>query len=250
MHNQKSTHIYLLSWSAALLLMACSLAGQIPFFATPTPLPTPTPIPTATPVPHPPEITKLDLKEKIENGEQFFDILISFHDLDGDAVKIHYEILRSTASDLNVEDGYLNSTKQSQKAGTTTTGNWGCGSGTYDVTLGVTIIDAKGLESEQKSITIPCDVSRVIPTYSQVVAAYPPGTETCNSVVDITGMTGDKLDVTIHTLSIYQGQITIRCPGTKVTLLAAVTLDGVRYDEGTLLTVDAEGNWVVVSSWD
>ena len=250
MHNRKSVPIHLLSWSAVLLLMACSLAGQIPFLATPTPLPTPTPIPTATPVPHPPEITKLDLKEKIENGEQLFDILISFRDLDGDAVKIHYEILKSTASGLNVEDGYLNNTKQSQKAGTTATGNWGCGNDTYDVTLGITIIDAKRLESEQKSITIPCDVSRVIPTYSQVVAAYPPGTETCNSVVDITGMNGDKLNVTIHTLSIYKGQISIRCPGTKVTLLADVTLDGVNYEAGTLLTVDENNDWIVVSSWD
>jgi hypothetical protein len=38
--------------------------------------------------------------------------------------------------------------------------------------------------------------------------------------------------------------------GTKITVVQTVTIDGVVYEPGTLLTVDENVEWIAVSSWD
>ena len=38
--------------------------------------------------------------------------------------------------------------------------------------------------------------------------------------------------------------------GTKITVVGTVTIDGVTYEPGTLLTVDKDLEWIEVSSWD
>jgi hypothetical protein len=232
------------------LILGCSSVSQLPFLATPTPTATSTPTATATPIPKPPVISGIKLNEYIEDGEQRFDIVISYKDPDGDAQGVHYEVARTTNPDVHVDDGTVAASASQQKAGAEAVGNWSCGGGTYDVTLEITITDKKHNTSNAKQITIPCDASSVVPTYSQIVATYPPGTKLCKSDVDVTGAEGDKLTLTIRFLSIQEGGVTIRCYGTKVTMKVDAELGGTLYKAGTLLTLDKNGDWIEVSSWE
>ena len=227
-----------------ILILGCSSVSQLPFLATPTPTATP------TPVPQPPVITDIKLEENIKDGEQLFDILISYKDPDGDSSNVHYKIVDTTNPDVNVEDGTVGHSAGEQKAGAQAVGNWGCGGGTYSVTLEITITDRKHNVSNAKQVTIPCDASSVVPTYSQVLATYPAGTKKCGTDVDITGVDGDKLQLSIRSLSIQAGGLTIKCFGTKVTMKVEAELGGTTYKAGTLLTLDKDGNWIEVSSWE
>lgn len=90
------------------------------------------------------------------------------------------------------------------------------------------------------------------PTYSDVVASYPADADLCNTDATLVGETADGWRFGGGgTLSIRNGAYTYHCYGAKITLDIATTWDdGVAYPAGTLLTVDADLNWIAVSSWD
>jgi hypothetical protein len=244
-------HIQLLALSASIILaLGCSTINQLPFLSTPTPVATSTPVPTATPVRQPPKLYKIELNEYMQDGQQNFEILITYRDPDGDATSVHYEVVETTNSDINVEDGTIEDAPDVQKAGAGLTGNWNCGDGNYTVTLEITLLDRAGNTSNPEQVTISCDPLSAFPSYSDVLATYPAGTNLCGSDVDIIGMDGDKLQLTIRMLAMVNGDFTIRCYGTKVTATVGVTLDGEFYEAGSLLTVDADLNWIRVSGWD
>jgi hypothetical protein len=83
--------------------------------------------------------------------------VITFQDADGDATTVHYEVVSTTAKSVYVNDGPVNVSSPSQKSGAAIIGTWTCGTGNYEVTLRVTIIDQKGNASNPMQYTIRCD---------------------------------------------------------------------------------------------
>jgi hypothetical protein len=88
-----------------------------------------------------------------------------------------------------------------------------------------------------------------------VVAAHWPGTELCGTKAGISGgpeilqfgAFGDEAAVT----SIRQGFPMGFCPGARYIVTGELTLlSGEEFPIGTLLTLDADLNFVAVSSWD
>lgn len=87
-------------------------------------------------------------------------------------------------------------------------------------------------------------------TYSDVVATYPSDADLCNTDATIIGGSDGGWKVK-GTVSIRNGKFTYHCYGAKITLEIDTTWDdGTDYPAGTLLTVDADLNWVPVASWD
>lgn len=85
------------------------------------------------------------------------------------------------------------------------------------------------------------------PTYSQVVATYPSGTDTCDTVADLVA---GGYNVTGGSISMKDGEFVMPCYGAKITVTETSSVDGVTYEPGTTLTVDAQMNLVPVSSWE
>lgn len=81
---------------------------------------------------------------------------IAFRDPDGDAYKVHYELVHATVAGVQVADGTIDISSQQQKLGTTITGKWACGGNKYDVTLRVTILDRAGNQSNTVEYTMNC----------------------------------------------------------------------------------------------
>lgn len=89
-----------------------------------------------------------------------------------------------------------------------------------------------------------------LPSYSEVIATYPPDADLCNTDATVIGGSDGSWKVK-GTVSIRNGKFTYHCLGAKITLAIDTTWDdGNDYPAGTLLTVDADFNWVPVSSWD
>jgi len=101
-------------------------------------------------------IESVNLRSEISAGSLTVLQDITFRDPQGDAYKLHYEIVSATTSDLQVEDGMIDISAQQQKTGVMITGRWNCGGGKYDVTLRVTVLDRKGNESNAVEYTINC----------------------------------------------------------------------------------------------
>ena len=85
-----------------------------------------------------------------------------------------------------------------------------------------------------------------LPTYSQVVAAYPAGVDMCESVASLTPG-GYAVTGSVH---FGNGKFVMPCYGAKITVTKATTVEGTRYRVGTKLTVNAKMHLVPVSSWD
>ena len=94
-----------------------------------------------------------------------------------------------------------------------------------------------------------------LPTYSEVVAEHWPATELCGPQAGISGGPevlqlgpfGDEGAVT----SIREGFPTGFCPGARYIVAGELILpSGDEFPIGTLLTLDADLNFVAVSSWD
>jgi hypothetical protein len=97
----------------------------------------------------------------------------------------------------------------------------------------------------------PLAITSSLPTYSEVVKTYPPGTDLCQVEVYIVDVKpegyvfGGGSSWTEH-----GGKNLLKCYGSKVTLEVPVSLDGKTYKAGTKLTMDKNLNWIEVSSWD
>jgi hypothetical protein len=131
--------------------------GQGATRAPSTPTPRPTPVPTAPAQEGgPPVIESVNLREDSSSGGLGIFQDITFRDPDGDAYKVHYELVRATIADLQVADGTIDSSSQQQKQGTTITGRWSCGGLTYEVTMRVTVLDRGGNVSNAVEYTMNC----------------------------------------------------------------------------------------------
>jgi hypothetical protein len=86
------------------------------------------------------------------------------------------------------------------------------------------------------------------PTYSQVLQTYPEDVYLCSTVATVEEVNGEI--VVKGDIDIFDGKQRVRWYGTKVTAETAVTVEGVTFPAGALLTVDKDLNWIEVSSWD
>jgi len=92
-----------------------------------------------------------------------------------------------------------------------------------------------------------------VPTYSDILATYPPDADLCGSEGDLVETPDGGVTISpgpSAVLSVVDGQFTIQCYGTKLTVKEPVTLDGKTYEPGTKLTVDKDLQWTEVSSWN
>ena len=87
-------------------------------------------------------------------------------------------------------------------------------------------------------------------TYSQVVATYPAGAQQCSTWVTVTAVSPSGQWTTAGIVAHRNGKPQLQCLGTKVTLKVPAVASGIQYDAGTLLTVDKDGRWISVTSWD
>ena len=87
-------------------------------------------------------------------------------------------------------------------------------------------------------------------TYSQVVATYPAGAQRCGTVIDVTSVSPTGAWQTLGIVDYRTHKPQFQCLGTRVTLKVPVTAGGIQYEAGTLLTVDKDGRWIAVKSWD
>ena len=87
-------------------------------------------------------------------------------------------------------------------------------------------------------------------TYSEVVATYPANAQRCSTWITVTAVSPSGQWSTAGIVEHRKGQPQLQCLGTKVTLAVPAVAGGVQYDAGTLLTVDKNGRWVAVKSWD
>jgi hypothetical protein len=85
-------------------------------------------------------------------------------------------------------------------------------------------------------------------TYSQVLQTYPEGVQLCQTVASAKEENGQL--VVEGDIDVLQSKQRIRWYGAKITATTPVTVDGITFPEGALLTVDKDLNWVQVSSWD
>jgi hypothetical protein len=88
-----------------------------------------------------------------------------------------------------------------------------------------------------------------MPTYSEVLATYPAGTELCVTDAQLTAHPDGSVELS-GTIWFSYGKFVYQCYGTKVTIRDRSTLDGKIYEPGTKLTVDKDLNWIEVSSWE
>jgi hypothetical protein len=160
-----------------MLTFACTLISSLATTDTPvpptdtnTPEPAPTePPPEAPPTEEPPPpaipteaantppvIDSVDLEEQSSAGGMQVSQVIRFHDDDGDASFIDYEIISASADDLWVEGGAIDIPPDEQKRGGTITGEWDCGSDNYVVTLHAILSDQAGNQSAPMEYTITC----------------------------------------------------------------------------------------------
>ena len=84
-------------------------------------------------------------------------------------------------------------------------------------------------------------------TYSDVLATYPSGASLCKTVADITA-TGTNGEPSSFDGTFYG--FDFKCYGIKLTAKVPITIGGVSYPVGTMITVDKDKNYIVVSGWD
>lgn len=107
-----------------------------------------------------------------------------------------------------------------------------------------------------------------LPTYSQILKTYPAGVELTCTDAEVAEVTADGTwTFTAGLICPGKSQLTVQAGGkftvgeqmlnaswksygVKLTIITTVTIEGVTYQPGTLLTVDKDQKWVVVSSWD
>lgn len=103
-----------------------------------------------------PVIEVVNLRYDSSSGSLVIFQDVAFHDLDGDANKVHYGLVSATANGLQVSDGNIDTSGQQQERGATITGKWACGGNQYEVTIRVTILDRVGNESNAETYTMYC----------------------------------------------------------------------------------------------
>ena len=175
------------------LLSACGSPQVVYVTATPSPAPAITyvvvtsepPTPTFTPSPSTmpeadriPVLSPLEVSEERPGGYTTFYIKIPFSDADGDATLVDWEIVSSTGTGLQVEDGTVDASAVVQKYGTSVTGTWECGEEEYEVVLQITIGDAAGHVSAPQQVTLDCPGVEPTVTPTPSITPTPENTST------------------------------------------------------------------------
>jgi hypothetical protein len=133
---------------SSLTLQQTATATSIP--PTETAIP-----PTNTPRFPAPAIDSVSLREETTSSGLVIYQDVHFHDDDGDAYLIDFTLV-SDLPDAVIRDGPIEQSSQEQKTGAIHTGTWRCGSGDYQVTLQVTILDRAGNRSNTVEFTMFC----------------------------------------------------------------------------------------------
>ena len=95
--------------------------------------------------------------------------------------------------------------------------------------------------------------ARPLPSYEEVVNAYPDGVPLCQTDADIVG--GDDRQLSLQArpdgyISVNEeGEPRYQCYGAKLTVRKTVTLKGKTYRPDARLTVDKDLYWIEVSGW-
>lgn len=89
-----------------------------------------------------------------------------------------------------------------------------------------------------------------LPSYSEVVATYPPGTHLCATDATLEDVTSDGSWFLNGSVAYENSQQQIQCFGTKIYVNTSVYIAGVHYEPGVFLTVDKDKGWIQVSGWD
>ena len=103
-----------------------------------------------------PVISRILLREEWQNNTLVVYQDIYFTDADGDASRVDFTLVETTATEVHVEDGIVTERPEAQREGTAHTGTWTCHSGTHTVTLQVALIDQNDNRSADHMFTITC----------------------------------------------------------------------------------------------
>ena len=124
----------------------------------------------------------------------------------------------------------------------------GCSSGASTTSPPTTptthVTSATGKPSTTTTPTSNAEPS--LPTYSKVVATYPSGVTTCDTVANLTA---SGYEVTGGGIIMQNSKIVMPCYGIKVTLTTRMPVNGKAYPAGTKFTVNASMRLTPVSSW-
>jgi hypothetical protein len=91
------------------------------------------------------------------------------------------------------------------------------------------------------------------PSYSEVISTYPSDAELNGTVAQVSKVSADgkwTFAGGSQLNSCGANPFPWKCYGAKFTLVGDnITIDGITYPAGTMLTVDKDLNWIQVSSW-
>jgi FKBP-type peptidyl-prolyl cis-trans isomerase len=95
------------------------------------------------------------------------------------------------------------------------------------------------------------EIAKPLPSYEEVVQAYPDGVALCKTDTEIVGGNDQQLALDGGHISVNEeGEPRYQCYGTKLTVRNKVTLKGKTYRPGAKLTVDKDLYWIEVSGWE
>jgi hypothetical protein len=104
-------------------------------------MPMATSTPMSTPVTGAPIVQRVVLRKDTSTGQEIIYQDVYFTDNEGDVFRWDFDVVSSTNPDVTAEGGSLDIPSSEQKSGAVATGEWGCGGGSYTVTLAVTFTD-------------------------------------------------------------------------------------------------------------
>jgi len=89
-----------------------------------------------------------------------------------------------------------------------------------------------------------------LPTYDEVVAAFPPGASPCTTRADISGGEGGSYDFAGGAILDNSVENPLFCFGAQYTVIGPTVLpDGTSVSAGSYLTIDGEGNLIAISGF-
>jgi hypothetical protein len=86
-------------------------------------------------------------------------------------------------------------------------------------------------------------------TYSEVIDEFPNSVKACEASVTLEEVVDGNWRISGRWV-FQNGAQTYECPGAKLRLNVAATINGKSYDAGTLLVMNHKNRWVSVESFD
>jgi hypothetical protein len=103
-----------------------------------------------------PVISRVVLREEWRDDELLVYQDIYFSDVDGDASRVDFTLIETTAENVYIDDGIISARPEVQRTGTLHTATWTCHSGAHTVTLQVELVDQNDQHSAAHLFTITC----------------------------------------------------------------------------------------------